>query len=326
MGRRGNIEQFEGDSSEVTVAQTVKFLEQNRTTNKPVFAVVWFGSPHSPFKALPDDKAHFAQLNDASANHYGELVAMDRSIGTLRAALRRLNIADNTMLVFCSDNGGLPEIKPDTVGGLRGNKGSVYEGGIRVPGVIEWPAAIQPRVTNYPACTMDLFPTVADILELPSDVFVQPIDGISLKPLLKEDLKTRDRPIGFHFNRMSALIDDRYKILSTNRTSSQYELYDLAADPNETRDLSRQDADRFQRLKAQLVAFDASVEASFAGQDYSERRVDPADPPSIGWYESPLYQPYLRQWRDRWEYSSALRPQEKANKAGKKKNQGKPKE
>jgi arylsulfatase A-like enzyme len=321
MSRGGQIEQFQGDSSEVTVVEAVKFLEKYRAGEKPMFAVVWFGSPHSPFKALEQDKAAFSNLDDAAANHYGELVAMDRSIGTLRSALRRLAIAHDTMLVFCSDNGGLPGIEPDTVGGLRGNKGNVYEGGIRVPGIIEWPAAIQPRVTNYPACTMDLFPTVADILGLPSDVFVQPIDGMSLKPLFVNELKARDRPIGFHFNRMSALIDDRHKLLTTNRISGQFEMYDLAADPHETRDLSRQDPERFERLKNQLVAFDNSVAASFAGQDYPERRVEPADPPSIAWSESPLYQPYVRQWRDRWEYKSALGPQEKAKKTGKKKNE-----
>lgn len=62
---------------------------------------------------------------------------MDRSVGTLRGALRELNIADTTLVWFNSDNGGLSGITPDTVGGLRGNKGSVFEGGLRVPGIIE---------------------------------------------------------------------------------------------------------------------------------------------------------------------------------------------
>ena len=71
------------------------------------------------------------------------MVAMDRSIGTLRKGLRDLRIADNTLVWFNSDNGGLQNIKPDTVGGLRGNKGTVFEGGLRVPCVIEWPAVIK---------------------------------------------------------------------------------------------------------------------------------------------------------------------------------------
>ncbi len=188
MSRSGAIEQFTGDSSEIVVDEAVKFLDKHRDGDKPMFAVVWFGTPHSPFKALPEDKALFDSLNAASANHYGELVAMDRSIGTLRAKLREFGIADNTLVVFCSDNGGLPGIKPDTVGGLRGYKGSVYEGGLRVPGIIEWPAVVEPRVTNYPACTMDLFPTIADIVDLPDEVFVNPLDGISLQPLLTMEI------------------------------------------------------------------------------------------------------------------------------------------
>lgn len=320
MGRRGQIEEQQGDSSEVAVAAAVKFLEEHRSGSKPMFAVVWFGSPHSPFKALDADKAPFGQLNEASANHYGELVALDRSVGTLRGALRRLGIAENTLLVFCSDNGGLPGIEPATVGGLRGNKGSVYEGGIRVPGIFEWPAAIAPRVTSYPACTMDLFPTVAEIVGLPATSFVQPLDGISLKPLLAGELESRTSPIGFHFNRQSALIDGRYKILTVNRDAGPYELYDLVADPQEQRDLSQEDAARFAELKTKLAAFDASVAASFAGRDYPEGKVEPADPPSISWHESPLYAPYLEAWRTRWEYRSALDPQPKGKgkKAGRK--------
>ena len=189
-------------------------LEKHRAGGKPLFAVIWYGTPHSPFKALPEDKAGFSQLEETSANHYGELVAMDRSIGTLRGKLRDLGIADNTLLVFCSDNGGLPGITPETVGGLRGNKGSVYEGGLRVPGIIEWPAVIKPRVTSYPACTMDLFPTVADILGLPDEVFVEPLDGISLKPLFTAELTARTKPIPFRFGIKAALVDNRYKLLT----------------------------------------------------------------------------------------------------------------
>ena len=136
LGRRGKIEEFKGDSSDVVVGEAVKFVERHRGAGKPFFAVVWFGSPHSPYRALPEDKAAFASLPAASADHYGELVALDRSVGTLRRKLREFGVADNTLMVFCSDNGGLPGITPDTVGGLRGFKASLYEGGLRVPGII----------------------------------------------------------------------------------------------------------------------------------------------------------------------------------------------
>jgi arylsulfatase A-like enzyme len=317
LSRGGRFEEFEGDSSEIVVAEAVKFLKQHRDDGQPMFAVVWYGTPHSPFRALPEDKAQFGGLDEASANHYGELVALDRSLGTLRAALRDLGIADNTLLVFCSDNGGLPGIRPETVGGLRGNKGSVYEGGLRVPGILEWPGTIQPRITSYPACTLDLFPTVADILSLPADVFIQPVDGLSLKPLLSKELETRSKPIPFRFHAQSALVDNRHKIVTTNRAGGKLELYDLEADPHESHDLSGEQKERFEQLKQQLVAFNKSVDDSFAGRDYPEGRVSPPDPESVPWYEAPGYQPYLSAWKERWEYKSAIERRGKVKKGGK---------
>jgi arylsulfatase A-like enzyme len=306
MSRAGKFEQLRGDSSEIAVAEAVKFLEQHRGGGKPMFAVIWYGTPHSPFKALDADKAPFGQLDDASANHYGELVAMDRSIGTLRAKLRDLGIANDTLLVFCSDNGGLPAITPETVGGLRGNKGSVFEGGIRVPGIMEWPARIKPRVTSYPACVMDLFPTVADIVGLPEGVTIKPLDGLSLKPLFAREPGGRRAPIGFRYTTQRALVDDRYKLLTSNLGGGKFELYDLVDDPKESRDLSSAKPEVFAQMKQRLLAWNATVDASFAGKDYPEGRVAPADPESIAWYDAPQYKPFLAPWKERWEYRSFL--------------------
>jgi arylsulfatase A-like enzyme len=314
MSRAGTIEESQGDSSEVAVAEAVKFIDKHRASRKPMFAVIWYGTPHSPFKALPKDKARFGQLDDASANHYGELVAMDRSIGTLRAELRELGLAENTLVVFCSDNGGLAGIDPDTVGALRGNKGSVYEGGLRVPGIIEWPAVIKPRVTHYPACTMDLFPTVADILELPNDVFIEPVDGTSLKPIFSNELAKRTKPILFRLGVKAALVDNHYKLLTNDLRKGEYQLYDLDADPYETRNLRNKHKDRFDQMKKNLLAWNATVDASFAGKDYAEGFVTPADPEPQFWYEAPDYLQHLPQWRNRWEFKSYI---ERRNKAGK---------
>jgi arylsulfatase A-like enzyme len=319
MSRNGRIEALEGDSSEVAVAEAVKFLESHHASGQPMFAVIWYGTPHSPFRALPEDVAPFEQLDDASAHHHGELVAMDRSIGTLRAALRRLGIADNTLLVFCSDNGGLPGITPETTGGLRGHKGSVYEGGLRVPGIIEWPAVIRPAVTHYPASTMDLFPTVADILGLPDDALLHPVDGISLKPLFAGPLPERDRPIPFRFGVRAALVDNRFKLLTNDLREADFQLYDLETDPAESRDASGRHPERFAQMKRALLAWNQSVEASFAGRDYPEGKVSPADPEPRFWYETPAYAPYLPQWRDRWEFRTHLERRAKAKKAPAKK-------
>ena len=307
MSRRGKFEEFKGDSSEIAVAEATKFLDKHSQAGKPMFAVIWFGSPHSPFKALGEDRVAFQDLNEASANHHGELVAMDRSIGTLRAKLRDLGIDKNSLLVFCSDNGGLPEIKPDTVGGLRGNKGSVYEGGIRVPGIIEWPSVISPRITNYPACVMDLFPTIADIVGLGQNTMIKPIDGVSLKPLFSQEIAQRQSPIGFRYMKKRALVDDRYKILTDNLEADNFQLYDLVVDKNETHDLSTEQPEVFARMKKQLLDWNATVDASFLGKDYSEEKVTPPDPPSTDWFTTPEYKPFLEQWKQRPEYQAYLK-------------------
>lgn len=312
MSRRGKIEQFQGDSSEIAVAEAVDFLDRHRQSGQPMFAVIWYGTPHGPFKALDGDKAAFAELDQASANHYGELVAMDRSIGTLRAKLREFNLAEDTLLVFCSDNGGLPRIEPETVGGLRGNKGTVYEGGLRVPAVMEWPAVIEPRVTRYPACTMDLFPTVADLLDLPKYLFVRPLDGVSLKPLLTRELERRERPIPFRFGTKAAWVDNGYKLVTGDLRNGPFELYNLEQDASESRDLSDEQPQRLARMKAELLAWSKSVDASFAGHDYPEKQVTPADPRPASWPDTDAYRSFLPQWQDRWEFKSYIQRRSKA--------------
>jgi len=312
MSRQGAIEEMKGDSSEVTVRLAVEFLRKHLDSKQPMFAVVWFGTPHSPFKALPADKAHFDNLKDGHANHHGELVAMDRSIGTLRAALREMKIADDTLLFFCSDNGGLPGIEPPTVGGLRGNKGTVYEGGLRVPAIMEWPAVIrQPRTTQQPAGTVDLFPTIADILDLPADALLKPVDGVSLKPLLVSDEAKRDRPLMFRHQNRAAMLDHPYKLITQDHRKDEFELYDIEADPKETKDLAAAQPDRLAKMQGQLRAWIDSVQQSFEGKDYAEGKVTPPDPASKPWYRAEPYQPYLAEWKERWEYRPYLQPKER---------------
>jgi arylsulfatase A-like enzyme len=306
LSRSGEIEQFQGDSSEVIVREAINFLRQHRDGQKPMFAVVWFGTPHNPFRALEADRAQFDELDEQSANHYGELVALDRSIGTLRTALRELEISENTMLVFCSDNGGLQKVELGTTGGLRGYKSSVYEGGLRVPGIIEWPAAVQPRVSNFPACTFDLFPTIAEIVGLDASVFVRPVDGVSLVPVLRGEVSKRERPLGFRFGKKAAWIDGRYKLVTTDRESKSFALYDLELDPQEQHDLVGEQPERLAELREAFAAWNESVEASFAGRDYPEGRVEPADPAPLPWYQAEEYRRYLPAWRNRWEVKSYL--------------------
>ncbi|GAA5509969.1 sulfatase-like hydrolase/transferase [Novipirellula caenicola] len=311
MSRRGKFEQFTGDSSDVAMTEAIDFISRQSKANQPFFTVVWFGSPHSPWLADDEDLKPFASLDKDSRHHYGELVAMDRSIGTLRDSLRRLGIAENTLVWYCSDNGGLPKITPDTVGGLRGNKGSLYEGGLRVPAIVEWPATIQPRVTNYPACTMDIFPTLVDLLSLAPSVAPNPLDGVSLKPLFHEEIESREKPIPFRFSNKAALIDNDFKLLAENLDRSKFVLYDLNNDPTETTDVTAEHPQVAKRMQKSLVEWNESVKASVAGKDYPEGRVDPDHPEPRWWTEVEDYKPFFDQWQDRWEYARYFKTKRK---------------
>lgn len=304
LSRKGKFEEFKGDSSEIIVAEALKHLERSLPAGKPTFTVIWYGSPHAPMIAAEEDMRDFGALERNSANHYGEMVALDRSVGTLRAGLRRLGIADNTLLWFCSDNGGLPEIKPSTVSTLRGFKNTLYEGGLRVPGIIEWPSVIRtPRITRHPAGTMDIFPTVADVLGLPENVLLQPVDGVSLRSLFTAETGPRARPLGFRHTGRAALVDNRYKIVNLGiAKGGAFELYDLEADPSETRNIAAEQPEVAARLTRALVAWNASVDASYAGRDYPEGKVSATEPKSRDWMTAPEYQPYLKQLQARPEY------------------------
>lgn len=307
MSRQGTFEEFKGDSSEIIVAEALEFIGQQAKSGNPSFTVIWYGTPHSPFVASDEDKAPFPNLEDPSKNHYGEMVAMDRSIGTLRKGLRDLKIADNTVLWFNSDNGGLANITPDTVGGLRGNKGSVFEGGIRVPCVIEWPAVIKnARITNHPTATMDIFPTIAEIAGLPKSALLQPQDGTSVRALFNNEIGLRKKPIGFRHMKKAAFLDNDYKLVAHDMSKGVFYLYNVAEDPNETTDLYKTNAAIAKRMLKRFQKWDASVQASYEGKDYPEGHVDPDHPGRRDWTISEEYAPYIEAWKNRPEFKRYL--------------------
>lgn len=303
MSRKGLFVQMEGDSSEVIVEEALHFIRRQVGEGRPFLAVIWYGTPHSPWIASEQDRAGFADLDERSQHHYGELVAMDRSIGTLRAGLREFQVEGNTVLWFTSDNGGLPRIEPGTVGELREFKGSLYEGGIRVPAIIEWPDGIpEPRVSSFPASTMDIFPTVASIAGISEAAALQPQDGIDLRPVFTMEPERRQKPIGFRHRGRLALVDNDHKIVRNDPASDLHEVYNLARDPGETTDLAASSPDVAARLRAALDAWNLSVEASAAGTDYPAGDFDPAESQPRWWMTHEGYAPYVDAWRSRSEY------------------------
>ncbi len=213
----GPPEVFKGESSEILIREAIADIGRAQAAGKPVFQVIWFGSPHEPYSGLPQDLALYDDLPDkytkmvgVTSNEtgrpvnrpqgevlrerYAEITAMDRAIGMLRDHLTESGLRDNTLLLYCSDNGTSPE---SALGfPHRAAKGSIYEGGTLVPGVIEWPARIpKPRATGFRANTSDLLPTLAAITGQPLPD--RPLDGVDLGPVFDGKPDARPSPMAF---------------------------------------------------------------------------------------------------------------------------------
>jgi len=262
------LDDLDGDDSALIMDRALEFIDEATDTGRPFFAVVWFHAPHKPVVAGPEHLARHPG-HEGQAQHYrGCLSAMDDQVGRLRAALRAQGVADETMVWFCSDNG--PEGNNNTLGttrGLRGRKRSLFEGGVRVPGLLEWPERVSAGgETDVPAVTSDYLPTVLSLLglELRDD---RPIDGVDLGSLLEGGGGGRSRPIGFRSGGKQAWVDGRYKI-QRNGKNKPVRLFDLHLDPCETGDLDEVDLERAGDMQAALDLWCSSCETSAAGGDY----------------------------------------------------------
>lgn len=219
LSRNGGPPQmFKGESSGIIVDAALRFIAKAKRQGKPFFVVVWFGSPHEPYSGLKRDLDLYNDLPEAYAKRkvrltsnktgkptrrplrdvvrerFAEITAMDRAIGKLRSDLKSNGLRDNTLLWYCGDNGtpasGL------VASPFRGRKGQIYEGGTRVPGIIEWPARIRkPRVSKMNSVTSDMLPTLCAAAGI--EPVKRPLDGVNLLPLIEGKMNRRPTPIGF---------------------------------------------------------------------------------------------------------------------------------
>ncbi|NDC63222.1 MAG: DUF4976 domain-containing protein [Planctomycetia bacterium] len=225
--------------------EVLAFVEKHR--GGPFFAYVADHAVHAPFDPKPDllvkyeKKAAAARDRRNDPAYAATIEAVDRNVGRIVAALAKLGLSDDTIVIFTSDNGGTPQFTAP----LRGSKGELYEGGIRVPMVIAGPCVANRGTTSdVPVASIDVYPTLLELAgaEPPR----QPLDGASLVPLLV-GRPAAARKLFWHFpcyvgraTPSSAVRDGDLKLVEFFEDGGHVELYDLANDPNEEHDIAKE--------------------------------------------------------------------------------------
>jgi len=279
-GERPTEIEIAGDSSRLIMDEALKFIRDSTSAKRPFFAVVWFFTPHSPISAGHEDREKYPGLPIREQHWFGAITAMDRQIGRVREELKRLGAAENTLVHFCSDNGPSWVHELNSAGIYRGQKGDLYEGGIRVPAIVEWPARLTGgRAIETALSTDDLLPTLAAAAGVELDPS-RPLDGENVLPILQGRSSIRSQPLYFHSLRrstpdtwipadtkQSAVMMGPWKLITIDDHKT-YELYHLGRDPSETRDLSAEDFERVAEMKAMLNRRIENFTESAAGADY----------------------------------------------------------
>lgn len=272
-------ENLKGDDSRVIMDRVIPFIREAVQSETSFLTVVWFHSPHAPDVAGPEYRERYAHRTEHEQHYYGTISAIDDQIGRLRGELSDLGVADETMLWFCSDNGPAAQgggpgwekgmRQRGETGNLRGRKGTLYEGGIRVPGTLVWPDGIDTsRTVEAPCVTSDYYPTVLDAVGIDTPNHPDPIDGTSLMPIIRNNQAELSRTIEFDTGDSQALLEGGYKLIS-HGDDAPFELYDISTDPYETVDLSDKLPDRVDQMRETLDSWQTSCDASRTGADYS---------------------------------------------------------
>jgi arylsulfatase A-like enzyme len=239
--------------------QAAAAIRVNR--NRPFFLYLAYNAPHTPFQATKADYEALGSIRDQRTRVYGAMIrALDRGVGKVTGALRAQGLTDNTIVIFTNDNGGawyagLPGInKP-----YRGWKGTFFEGGIRVPFFISWPARIASgqRLT-MPTEHIDVLPTLAAAAGAPLPAGRR-IDGINLLPFVTQPASSPVRRTFFWRSGSYEAVRDGDWKLQLSRNPERAWLFDLATDPTERTDLSARRPDIVQQLTAEIVAHDREL-------------------------------------------------------------------
>ncbi len=264
-------------------AEAERFIDENR--ERPFFLYLPHFAVHTPLMAKEDLVRKFEArpkpaLPQNNPIYAAMLESLDESVGRVLKKLDDLKLANHTMVIFTSDNGGLATIEgPNTPATsnapLREGKGYLYEGGVRVPLLVKWPGSAKAgAVCETPACSVDILPTVAGICRLP---LTAAVDGVSLVPLLTQTGELPRRALYWHYPHYSnqggrpggAIRDGDDKLIEFYETG-RLELFNLKSDPGEGTNLTDKFPEKTAELAARLLAWRREVAAQemTANPDY----------------------------------------------------------
>jgi len=265
----------EGYATDLFSDRACKFIEQN--VNQPFFLSLHYSAPHWPWQTRTDrgqPRANDLHYDGGSPAIYAQMVQyLDEGVGRVLDTLDRCGLADNTIVVFTSDNGGERFSKNWP---LRGEKGDLLEGGVRVPLLVRWPAVIKPRsVSLQVSMSMDFLPTFAAIAGIPTDPSMPP-DGIELTPQFRGSPPT-ERTV-FWKVPGDALSAFAYPWKYLQQGGREY-LYNLSEDVTEHANYKLKRPEVFDRLKTAALTWSASMlppmQSSRAGTIEAVEALDP---------------------------------------------------
>ena len=271
----------EGPSAVIAATEAINWLKNRPNKEQPFFITVWTHEPHLPIKTAPEFMALYdEQLGHARRQYYGNITQLDHAFGLLMKALDEMGYTDNTCVFYTADNG--PEGKAGEgstrgeTGGLRGRKRSDFEGGIRVPGIVRFPAYFKAHgikagsESEVPIVGHDIFTTICSIagIPVPSDRI---IDGANMLPALEGKPVERTQPLYWRTHcapkicRVALRVGD-WKIVGDENINNCL-LFNMRTDWKETEDVASKYPEKFRELKTLLKKHDASVTAE-GGPDW----------------------------------------------------------
>ncbi|MGI9239973.1 MAG: sulfatase family protein, partial [Verrucomicrobiales bacterium] len=264
------VGKLEGFSAPLVASEGVRWLKEERDTEKPFLLSVWTHEPHLPIESAEEFMEPYAHIADEGIRqHHGNITQLDHAFGILMEGLDELGLRDNTIVFFTSDNG--PEGKGTngrtrgSTGGLRGRKRDDHEGGIRVAGLVRWPGHIRPgTVSKVPVIGSDIFTTALGIagIGVPQD---RTIDGVDIRPAFKGEPVERPVPLFWRTHIAPAKSDAAMRIgdwkIVADRTFSEFQLYEIETDWQEKNDLAAERPEKLAEMKSKFMEVWRGIEA-----------------------------------------------------------------